>query len=140
MRMTRKAPGQALIEFALVLPLLVLLIFGLFDLGWAIYANNTIANAAREGARLAIVSPTINNDANVKQRVIAAAAGLNLGNSQISIAPAFSSRTINSPITVTVTYTYTPFTPVIGKIVAGNGMLLQATSVMISEGVIPVSP
>ena len=37
--------GQALIEFALVVPILILLIIGLFDLGWAVYANNMVPNA-----------------------------------------------------------------------------------------------
>jgi Flp pilus assembly protein TadG len=43
--------GQALVEFALVLPILLLLIFGLVDLGRAIYAQNALSEAAREGAR-----------------------------------------------------------------------------------------
>jgi Flp pilus assembly protein TadG len=43
--------GQALVEFALVFPLLVLLIFGLIDLGRAVYAQHTLSEAAREGAR-----------------------------------------------------------------------------------------
>lgn len=43
--------GQAIVEFALVLPLFVLIIFGLVDLGRAVYVNNSLAEAAREGAR-----------------------------------------------------------------------------------------
>jgi Flp pilus assembly protein TadG len=51
--------GQALVEFALILPILVLLLVGLFDFGRAIYAFNTINQAAREAARLAIVDQTV---------------------------------------------------------------------------------
>ena len=47
--------GQALVEFALILPILILLLVGIFDFGRAVYAFNTINNAAREGLRLAIV-------------------------------------------------------------------------------------
>jgi Flp pilus assembly protein TadG len=47
--------GQSLVEFALLMPVLVLIIFGLFDLGRAVYAWTAVSNAAREGARLAIV-------------------------------------------------------------------------------------
>lgn len=47
--------GQALAEFALVLPLLLLLMVGILDFGRAVYASHTIGNAAREAARLAIV-------------------------------------------------------------------------------------
>ena len=47
----RGARGQAVVEFALVLPFLVLLFFGLIDVGRAIYIGNAAAQAAREGAR-----------------------------------------------------------------------------------------
>jgi Flp pilus assembly protein TadG len=47
--------GQSLVEFALLAPILILLIFALFDLGRAVYAWNAVSNAAREGARIAIV-------------------------------------------------------------------------------------
>lgn len=129
--------GQALLEFALVLPILVLAILGIFDLGWAVYANNTLASAAREGARMAIVQSKTDSDATIRQHVKDSAQGLGLSDSQITIAPAFASRTFGNPITVTVTYTYTPLTPVIGQIVAGNGLALKASSAMRLEGAIP---
>ena len=45
--------GQALLELALVLPLLVLLALGVFDFSRAIHARNIITNVSREGASLA---------------------------------------------------------------------------------------
>lgn len=51
--------GQGLVEFALLLPVLLLILFGLFDFGRAIFAYNTVSNAAREGARIAIVDQTL---------------------------------------------------------------------------------
>ena len=51
-----RARGQGLVEFALVFPVFILLLFGIFDLGRAVYAYNTIGDAAREGARVAIVN------------------------------------------------------------------------------------
>jgi hypothetical protein len=47
--------GQALVEFAFVLPVFMLLLFGMVDLGRIVWANNSLGNAAREGARFAIV-------------------------------------------------------------------------------------
>ncbi len=47
--------GQAVVEFAIVLPLLLLIITGLFDLARATWQENTLAYAAREGTRYAIV-------------------------------------------------------------------------------------
>ena len=51
----RDVAGQALVEFALVLPVLLLLITGLFDVARAVWQENTLAYAAREGTRYAIV-------------------------------------------------------------------------------------
>lgn len=43
--------GQSLVEFALILPLLVLLLYGLAEFGFLLYAHVQVTNAAREGAR-----------------------------------------------------------------------------------------
>jgi Flp pilus assembly protein TadG len=47
--------GQGLVEFALVLPIFMLLIFAVIDGGRYVYVNSTLSNAAREGARLGSV-------------------------------------------------------------------------------------
>ena len=52
---SRRERGQAMVEFALVLPIFLLVLLGVFDFGRAIYAYNDVANAAREGARTAII-------------------------------------------------------------------------------------
>ena len=46
--------SQALIEFALVSPVLLILLFGIIDIGRAIFYYDTINHAAREGARVAV--------------------------------------------------------------------------------------
>ena len=51
-----RARGQTLAEFALIIPVLIVMLMGIFDLGRAIFAYNAITNAAREGARLGIVN------------------------------------------------------------------------------------
>ncbi|GGB43479.1 hypothetical protein GCM10011492_38090 [Flexivirga endophytica] len=53
-RPTRREHGASAVEFALVLPLLVLLIGGMVDFGRAFYTEVTLTNAAREGARSAM--------------------------------------------------------------------------------------
>jgi hypothetical protein len=50
-----KGRGQAMVEFALIFPIFILLLVGLFDLGRVIWVNDTLATAAREAARYAIV-------------------------------------------------------------------------------------
>jgi len=47
--------GQAIVETALVLPILVLLLIGIFDLGRAVWLSNTLATAVREGSRYGVV-------------------------------------------------------------------------------------
>jgi Flp pilus assembly protein TadG len=48
--------GQALVEFAIVILLLFLLVFGIFQFGWLMYIKNTLNNAARAGVRKAVVT------------------------------------------------------------------------------------
>lgn len=50
--------SQALIEFALVSPVLLLLLFGIVDIGRAVFYYDTLSHAAREGARTAARAPT----------------------------------------------------------------------------------
>jgi hypothetical protein len=50
----RHQTSQALIEFALVSPVLLLLLFGIIDIGRAIFYYDTLNHAAREGARVAV--------------------------------------------------------------------------------------
>jgi Flp pilus assembly protein TadG len=47
--------GQALVEMALMLPVLVLLLVGIFDLGRAVWLSNSLAMAVREGTRYGVV-------------------------------------------------------------------------------------
>lgn len=55
MKKPRFKAGQSLIEFSLLLPILILLIMGLFDLGRAIFYYSVLNTAVREGTRYAIV-------------------------------------------------------------------------------------
>ena len=51
--------GQSLVEFALVLPILLLLVLGVFEFGWILKAEIAVSAAAREGARYAAAGKTI---------------------------------------------------------------------------------
>lgn len=53
----RKEEGQSLVEFALILPVLLLLIVAIIDFGWYFYAKTTFNNASRESARMLAVNP-----------------------------------------------------------------------------------
>ena len=51
-----RSRGQSLVEFALVLPLFLLLFMAVMDFGTAVFTYNSLTNAAREGVRLAVVN------------------------------------------------------------------------------------
>lgn len=67
-----RARGQALVEFALVLPIFLVLVLGVFDFGRLIVLHTSMTNGAREGARLA----TVNQDASLIEDRIETQTGL----------------------------------------------------------------
>jgi Flp pilus assembly protein TadG len=125
MRRLRHRPhgrGQTLVEFALILPIFILLLVGIFDFGRAIYAYNTISNASREGMRLAIVDQ---NMTAIENEAVAHATSLGIGAGQVDVefrSPDLST-TCASPYevgcvaVVTVRYQYQAATPIIGNLV-----------------------
>lgn len=116
--------GQALVEFALVLPILLLFLLGILDFGRAVYASHTIGNAAREAARLAIVDQ---NPAAVTSHGQQHAVGLDVTVSATYRQPIPNANPSSNPecspvikeciAIVTVTTQYQAATPVIGGIV-----------------------
>ncbi len=54
----RDPAGQSLVEFALILPILILIVLGVMNFGYGFAARASLVNAAREGARYAMVNPT----------------------------------------------------------------------------------
>lgn len=65
--------GQSLVEFALLLPILLLILMGIIQFGIIFNGQVTVTSAAREGARLAVVGA---DDEQVKDRVEEAAVAL----------------------------------------------------------------
>jgi Flp pilus assembly protein TadG len=77
----RSQRSQSMTEFALILPLLLVFIFGITDFGRGIYYYVTMQQAVQEGARVAIRdSKTLPNDAAVEQAVQAHAVATFLAN------------------------------------------------------------
>ena len=66
--------GAAMVEFALVLPILLMLVFGLYNFGRGYHAKIELTGAVREGARAAALGQTTGQ---VQATVIAASPGLN---------------------------------------------------------------
>jgi Flp pilus assembly protein TadG len=114
--------GQSMVEFALALPILVLVIFGLVDLGRAVYINNSLAEAARDGARYGSVQARAYDDARLSGVEAWVADRLNGVPSPTITAECTPSRpalgcTVNDVLVVTVASDVQMITPIIGQIV-----------------------
>jgi len=68
-KLTRDEMGAAAVEFALILPLLTALVFGIFEFGMAWHTYQVITDAAREGARRAAVANPVYTQAVVFQSI-----------------------------------------------------------------------
>ena len=144
------ARGQGLVEFALVLPIFVLILVGIFDLGRAVFAYNTLTNAAREGARMAIVNqykPSI--IARAKQQT----AIVELNDPSVKVdfyqvnadgTPDTSAQcaliAVGCLAVVSFEATYQPITPLIGNFIFKNGVTFTARSVLSVEVSCPLDP
>jgi Flp pilus assembly protein TadG len=120
--------GAAAVEFALLLPLLLLIVFGIIDFGRAINAQITITQAAREGARaMALGQP------DWQTRTQAAAIGLNLPLGDVTdpagTCPATGGAAAGDDAKVQVTYSFSFVTPI--------SIIFGSTKTLTAEGVMP---
>lgn len=110
--------GQSLVEFALLLPVLVLILVGVFDLGRAFHALITISNAGREAARYGTLHNDILDDPDEMDKlynvavVEAASSNMPISADDVNVlclatgAPPKCPR--DTTLQVQVDYTYTP--------------------------------
>jgi Flp pilus assembly protein TadG len=103
----RSESGASAVEFALLLPLLMMVLFGIIEFGFALYRQAILTNASREGARLGIVQsiPAITNaqiDAAIDNYLTSA--GIPPGNVARTIV---AGGVTGTPVQVTLTLPYT---------------------------------
>jgi Flp pilus assembly protein TadG len=116
--------GQSLIEFALVLPLLLLIITGLFDVARATWQENTLAYAAREGTRYAIVHGSASVDGTVvsstnDQPIVDTVRNAAVGVPSISVTVTWPDGCNSRSCRVAVDAT-APFVPIPSQYLLGN--------------------
>jgi hypothetical protein len=130
-----KSRGQTLVEFALILPIFLLVLMGILDLGRAVYYSSTLSNAAREAARQAIVDQTCSHvSGEAIQRTVGMSnvsvtvVWLNPSGTQTRTCQPTPSGTANigDRVVVTLGYDYNAATPIIGNLV--GTIHLQGTS------------
>jgi Flp pilus assembly protein TadG len=121
--------GAAAVEFALVAPLLLLMVLGIAEFGRAYHVQATLSQAAREGVRVMALQ---NDPAGAVAATKAAAPTLSLTDSQISVSPTncvASGTTPAATATVIVTYPLA-FTSKL----FGSGVTLSGRGVMRCNG------
>ena len=141
-RARARSRGQSLVEFAVILPVITMVVLGLFDLGRAVFTYNTLSQAARQANRTAIVDQ---NTDRVKAMAVAAAPTIGLSPSNVSVCfktPSSTQTNCASPATdnctssnrvigclaiVTASMTYVPMTPVISLLMPS--ISLSSTSI-----------
>lgn len=120
--------GASAVEFALVLPILMVLVLGLIQFGFIFFHYISITHASREGARWAALEQP---DADVRLKVKNSAPGLALTDADIDIDPAGDrSSHIGDPVKVTVRYKTPVIAPLIGDVigVAGPDITLSSSA------------
>ena len=137
--------GQTLVEFALILPVLVIVLVGVFDLGRAVMLSETLNNAVREGTRYAIVHgstseaplgpatlttpPAADNAATtiVRRHTICI-------NSTVTIVMSWPDGNANKGSDVQIIAT-TPFTPILSSVFLGGyfSVPLRSGSTMVIQ-------
>ena len=146
-----KGNGQSLVEFALALPIVVLIIVGLIDLGRGVYTYNTLAQAARQANRTAIVDQDVTS---VVATATASAATLGLSSTNVDVCfkadgstqtdcsdptadPCASPYSIGCLAIVRTHVGFSPITPIIGQLI--GSIQMSSTSIEPIEYVCPTS-
>jgi Flp pilus assembly protein TadG len=110
--------GQNLVEFAMVVPIFLILVFSIVDFGMGFHAWITVTNAAREGARVGAVGA---DTATIEARVVDTASSL-VGE-ELDITVVNAQGTPGDAVSVDVQYDYELITPLANLLgIFGGGL------------------
>ena len=128
-KLLRKKRGQGVVEFALIVPILLLLVFGILEGGRVLYSQIIVAEAAREGARAVAISG---------DRTQAAAAVKNFtGTFTTTVSP--TPLVYGQPVTVTVSTNVTIYTPIMNEFFKPNPFPVSSKANMREENNKPIN-
>ncbi|MBQ6268134.1 MAG: pilus assembly protein [Clostridia bacterium] len=127
----RDEDGQAMVEFALILPIFLLILCGILDFGWMFFNQLALNNICREGARYAVVS-TEENDTNGIIRHIENFIEDSYPMDDIVVTVTYSKPLdpLNGDVIVTAEREFTYLTPVISTVTGQPSRTLSAQVVM----------
>jgi Flp pilus assembly protein TadG len=122
----KKERGQSMVEFVLVVPIFLVLVFGIVDFGMGIHAWLTVTNASREGARLGSVSGSASE---IEARVRATSSQLD--QAKLTVVTTNAQGASGESVVVDVDYQYdliTPLSSVLGLIGGSSVSTLNFSS------------
>jgi len=133
-RLYRSTHAQDLVEYALLVPIVLLIVVMIFDLGRVTYAYSVLYNAAREGTRYASVhfdDESGDRTAEVISYIHTRIPGLEPANLNVAV----TWTNVTDPLTpsyvsITLTYPFDPITPVIGEILGADPFVIGTRSTM----------
>ena len=131
LKRSRKEDGQAMVEFALVLPIFLLILCGIIDFGWLFYNQLSLNNACREGARYAVVNTADNADTLAITNHIENLTTTVFANNGVDITVTYSSPAdpTSGDITVSLEADISFFTPVLSTVL-GKEKTITSTVIM----------
>ena len=116
--------GQSLVEVAIALPVIILILVGILDLGRAFFTFIALTDAAAEGAAYAAVHPA--NTSEIQARAADVSTGLVVLEPDM-VSVDYLELTAGFPITVAVQFEYDLITPFIQAMVPGGTITMRAT-------------
>lgn len=122
-RFVKRDDGAAMVELALLLPLVLLVLFGITEFGRGLSVYMCLNHATREGARLGALGAS---DADILQAIRASAPSLDPAQIRVTISPGENSRSTGSIVRVQVDYPFMVLVPVISN-ATGVTIPLSAT-------------
>ena len=127
--------GAVAAEFALLLPLLLIILFGIIDFGMMMYSREIVTNAAREGARAGIVQgPPKRTGGEILAIVDNYLTGTGVNPADVNLTPTGAGLTNPATLTVSGTYNYNFLVPVIPVLVGiPNPLIIPISVVMRHE-------
>lgn len=133
-RHTHRQDGQAVVEFVVILPVLLLVLVAIYQFGQVFVNYMDVTSAAREGARKAAVSRAAGTCTAVDSLAVAAAKGagsdLNQSNLTVTVNRTCTNNAYAQSSDVTVTATY-PYSINIMGVVVSSGTLTSATTMRV---------
>jgi Flp pilus assembly protein TadG len=125
----RHRKGAQIIEFAIILPLFILLTFGIFEFGRAMMVVEILTNAAREGARKAVVSGSTQTQVHQTIDTYLTNSGISGYSRSVSPNPGIAARGTSVTVNVSVPFSSVSWSPIMYI----QGKTLTATAVMRKE-------